>query len=258
MLAKEEQYQICALSRTGHNQEKVIDTRCESAPYHNLAIQENTMTMTEGELDMLHTYMDSSTDYLEFGCGESTIYVSSAPMIKNIDSVESSEKFILKSLKSNADIDSAISAGKLFFHIIDIGDTRGWGHPTDESKKHLWPNYSLSVFSKKSNHDLVLVDGRFRVACTLNCILNTPENCTIMIHDFWHRPQYHVVLKYLEIKDRVDTLGVFSKRQGVDIERLQLLIKKYQYLPKDRTRLDKIKRRLNKKKRKLMKDKDRA
>ncbi|MDO8281187.1 MAG: hypothetical protein Q7U10_00965 [Thermodesulfovibrionia bacterium] len=204
------------------------------------------MPMTKDELKMIHSYIDLSHNYLEFGSGESTIYASTAPMIKSIDSVESSEGYISEYLKPNTAITNALSTGKLLFHIIDIGETIAWGYPKNELKKHLWPNYSLSVFTKKSNHDLALVDGRFRVACTLNCILNTPENCTIIIHDFWSRPEYHIVLKYLELKDKVETLGVFSKKQDTDLIKLQSLIKKYQYLPKDRTLVDKIKRKLTK------------
>jgi hypothetical protein len=190
------------------------------------------MNMSNDEMKMLHSYIDSSNHYLEFGSGESTIYASNALMVKTIDSVESSEKYISENLKPNAAITKALSTGKLLFHIIDIGETTEWGLPINESKKHLWPNYSLSVFSRKSNHDLVLVDGRFRVACTLSCILNTPENCKIIIHDFWKRPAYHIVLKYLEIQNRFDTLGVFSKKPDIDSKDLQLLIKEYQYLPR--------------------------
>lgn len=175
--------------------------------------------------------MDSSTNYLEFGAGESTIYASSAPMIKTIDSVESSQKYIDENLKPNVEIAKAIAMKKLQFHIVDIGETIAWGYPKDESKKHLWPNYSLSIFSQKKFYDLVLVDGRFRVACTLNCILSTPENCTIIIHDFWNRPQYHIVLKYLRVKDKIDTLGVFSKESNINLQELQSLIKESQYLP---------------------------
>lgn len=190
------------------------------------------MNMTKDEMKVLHSYINKSSHYLEFGSGESTIYASNSPMIKTIDSVESSEKFINENLKPNAAITNALSTGKLLFHIIDIGETTDWGLPINESKKHLWPNYSLSVFSQKSNHDLVLVDGRFRVACTLNCILNTPENCKIIIHDFWKRPAYHIVLKYLIVQNRFDTLGAFSKKQDIDSKEVQSLIKEYQYLPK--------------------------
>ncbi|MSR21481.1 MAG: hypothetical protein EXR91_11015 [Gemmatimonadetes bacterium] len=94
-----------------------------------------------------------------------------------------------------------MSTGRLEFHVIDLGETSKLGYPIDESKNHLWPNYSLRVFSIPSNHDLVLVAGRFRVACTLSSILSAPDDCRILVHDFWDRPQYHIVSKYLETID---------------------------------------------------------
>jgi len=190
------------------------------------------MTMTADELSILHTQMNSATRFLEFGAGASTLYAASVPTIQQIDSVESSESFINENLKPNPVISEAISAGKLFFHVIDIGRTWLWGYPMGLCKKHQWPNYSLSIFSKKSEHDLVLIDGRFRVACTLNCILKTPEDCKIIIHDFWNRSDYKIVLPFLETKAKADTLGLFEKKEGIDRDKIKAMIEKYQYLPR--------------------------
>ena len=191
--------------------------------------------MTTGELALLQSCLDSAVSYLEFGAGASTMHASNVPTIKRIDSVDSSGPYIDEHLRPNAAISAALSTGRLEFHVIDVGETSKWGYPIDESKKHLWPNYSLGVFSRPSNHDLVLVDGRFRVACTLSSILSTPDDCRILLHDFWDRPQYHIVSKYLETIDRIDTMGLFRKRPGVDARKLRSLLGKYQYLPADRT-----------------------
>lgn len=200
--------------------------------------------MTLAELQMFRSYLDASTNYLEFGSGESTVYAAKAEGIASIDSVESSADFINAHLEPKPEIQQARLAGKLRFHIIDIGPTAKWGYPTDDTKKLLWPSYSFQVFSRQSRHDLVFVDGRFRVACTLNSILYTPENCTIMIHDFWDRPEYHGVLKFLNVKDRTDTLGVFTKKLPVNPRKLKPLIQEYQYLPGDQTFLFRLEKRL--------------
>jgi hypothetical protein len=196
---------------------------------------DNTIsTMTKDEKLLLHSYMGSCLNYLEFGSGESTIYASNVSTIQTIKSVESSKKYIDKNLKHNPIIANALLTGKLVFHLIDIGETKKWGYPINDKKRHLFPNYSLSVFSQPNDYDLVLVDGRFRVACTVSTILNTQQTCIIIIHDFWNRPEYHIVLRYLETLDRVDTLGVFRKKRNIDSKQLQLLLKTYQYLPGDR------------------------
>ena len=191
--------------------------------------------MTPGELALLQSCLNSAVHYLEFGAGASTIHASNVPSIRHIDSVDSSGQYIDEHLRPNPAISSALSAGRLAFHVIDIGATSKWGYPVDKSKRHQWENYSSGVFLRPSHHDLVLVDGRFRVACTLSSILNTPDDCRILIHDFRDRPQYHIVARYLEPVDRVDTMVLFRKKSGVDPRKLRSLLAKYQYLPADRS-----------------------
>ena len=67
---------------------------------------------------------------------------------------------------------------------------------------------------------MALIDGRFRVACTLKLILECHKNSDlkILIHDFWDREEYHVVLRYLDIVDKADTIGLFSIKEPVDLE----------------------------------------
>jgi hypothetical protein len=197
--------------------------------------------MTTAEHDLLHKCIDASEKYLEFGCGESTIYASSVPTVKLIVSVESSEQFVDEHLRPVPSIEKALSMGKLSFHLVDIGETAYWGLPKDLSKIHLWPNYSLSVFHDQSNFDLCLIDGRFRVACALNCLINLPDDCTILIHDFWNRREYRLLLEFLKVEAAVDTLGVFKKKSNLDLCKIQSLIRKYQYLPQDKTTIDRIK-----------------
>lgn len=190
------------------------------------------MTMTAAELNTLHNHINSASQFLEFGAGASTLYAASVPSIKKIDSVESSAEFVDENLKPNPVISEALSAGRLQFHIIDIGKTLSWGYPASFWKKYRWPDYSFRIFRQKSEHDLVLIDGRFRVACTLNTILNTPEHCKILIHDFWNRPHYHIVLDFLETHAEVDTLGVFTKKAKIDQRQVKSLIDKYKYFPR--------------------------
>ncbi|MEQ1857388.1 MAG: hypothetical protein ABL963_13085 [Longimicrobiales bacterium] len=191
--------------------------------------------MTAGELALLQACLGSAVSYLEFGAGASTIHAASVPSIRRIDSVDSSGAYIDEHLRPHATVAAAQVAGRLTFHVVDIGATSKWGYPVDDSKKRQWPTYSQGVFSRPSDHDLVLVDGRFRVACALSSILNTPDDCRILIHDFRARPQYHVVTRFLERREQVDSLVLFAKKRGVSSERVRSLLRRYQYLPADRS-----------------------
>lgn len=205
------------------------------------------MAMSENELEVLHSQFEKAQHYLEFGSGDSTLHAANTPSIKTIESVESSHQYIDENLRPKPEIQQALESGRLRFHIIDLGETKEWGYPKDDSKKHLWPNYSLSPFVDGSQHDLVLIDGRFRVACALSCLLNTPENCTIMIHDFWNRKKLYILLQFFDTIHQVDKLAVFKKKANLDRKKIQGLLKGYQYIVGDEPFSMRIKKRFIKK-----------
>jgi hypothetical protein len=83
-------------------------------------------------------------------------------------------------------------------HHADIGPTREWGNPADRSKVHLWPRYCSGVWARIANErlpqpDLVLIDGRFRVACLLATLVMGRPGTRILFDDYFDRPAYHRV-----------------------------------------------------------------
>ena len=111
---------------------------------------------------------------------------------------------------------------RLSLSYIQIGSTGSWGHPINLNHEHLFPNYSAEIFDKIEAHalDTVLIDGRFRVACILQTIINCyrNKNLQILVHDFSIRPEYHEVLKYLDKVVEAETLGVFQIKKDIDID----------------------------------------
>ena len=122
---------------------------------------------------------------------------------------------------------------RLNFIHVNIGKTKDWGKPLNDKKSDLLPNYSgvLDDTIINSKIDTILVDGRFRVACILNAILNCNKDVIILVHDFWSREHYHIVLNYLDTVSKVDNLGVFKIKKNVDIEDIEKLYDKYKYIP---------------------------
>ena len=177
--------------------------------------------LTPNEKNMLISYMKNAKQYLEFGSGGST-YLAVLNSNANIISIESDNNWIkyIKEWKvlKNADI-----------RYVDIGNIGEWGVPINEDKKDDWYKYSSEIFKdeKAKQSDFVFIDGRFRVACALSSILNTSDNVTIAIHDFWIRPEYHLLLKYLEVIKGVDTLAVFKKRKNINIDEIKILYDDY-------------------------------
>ncbi|MGC1630950.1 MAG: hypothetical protein WA749_02445, partial [Gelidibacter sp.] len=169
--------------------------------------------------------------YLEFGSGGSTLRALQKSKAK-IYSVESSLEWI--DYLSKHLIIRLAKNKRLFFHLVNIGKTESWGYPVSNDSKNLFPNYSNSIFdlldSKKI--DTVLIDGRFRVACALNVILNlsSNKNTIILIHDFWNREKYEMVLQYLNLVQKVDSLGVFTIKNNLDLSLVKQEYDIYKYI----------------------------
>jgi hypothetical protein len=78
-----------------------------------------------------------------------------------------------------------------------------------------WNIYPNMWLTKSEEPDLVLIDGRFRVACALTVLLNS-DKPYVIIHDFNNRSQYHCILIFYDVIESVDTLVVLKKKEVYD------------------------------------------
>ena len=160
-------------------------------------------SMTSSEITMVSNFLSGAVHYAEFGSGGSTCLACKFPNLRSIVSIESDHAFQQKvqGLCPRASV-----------RWINIGKTADYGHPSDDSSKHLWRNYSTADIG---NPDLILIDGRFRLACGIQCCLKYPD-AIIMIHDFAHRTEYHLLLRFLDVFDATDSLVAARVKPGLD------------------------------------------
>lgn len=142
--------------------------------------------------------LSRSASYLEFGAGSSTL--QAAHLAGDVTSVESDARFLgavgLKCLPMEP-------------HLIhgDIGRTGPWGVPSSKRpSRHRvakWRNYPTAPWRVRGEDyraDLILVDGRFRVACALAVILHQPdENWTLLVDDYAGRTEYQPIGQFAEL-----------------------------------------------------------
>lgn len=179
--------------------------------------------MLQAERNMFRSYLGKATHYFEFGSGGSTVSAGREPGLQTIYSVESSTEWINK-------VSAEVPKAKMLY--ADIGPTGPFGYPSDPSTRSKWPAYSGAWGRRESGvqPDLVLVDGRFRVACILTVLLESEGwNPTVIVHDFWDRPHYHEVLPFFDVVDRVETLAVLKPKQGFDRVEAERMLERYVY-----------------------------
>lgn len=193
--------------------------------------------MTEPEMGFLNRYLaDCQGPYFEFGCGGSTYYASLYRQIQPITSVESSQEWI-KFVSNLPLVNQLIQQRVLKFIYIDINaDNHHLGYPKDDSKKELWPEYSRSILtvSPYQKPKMVLIDGRFRVACALHTLSMIETETPVLIHDYRDRPHYHCLTQFYTIVDRCETFVALKKKdnRGGDTSQVEKMIKTYELDPR--------------------------
>lgn len=183
-----------------------------------------TPHMSDAEVECYRSYLGQADRLVEYGSGGSTFLAISLG-IPEILTVESDVKWVRR-LKRNLHIRRALRSGQLRLRHVDIGRTEKWGKPGNERNRSNWPLYPAAPWEILDSPDVVFVDGRFRVACIAQCVLNRVP--VIVVHDFWNRPKYHDTLSILEKLDEADTLGIFRPKADEEKKAGELL-KGYQF-----------------------------
>jgi len=173
---------------------------------------------------LFYKYLDKATYYLEYGIGGSTYQASLRKNIKHIISVENDILWINK-IEPLLEKTSNITIKYIEMNI----KSNSWGYPNNNNLPIILSKYSSIIYtldpSFLQNIDMILIDGRFRVACCLKCFNVINNNCNILFDDFLNRPEYHIILDYYTIIENTsdNTLVVLRKKNvsGPTLELIQ-------------------------------------
>lgn len=168
------------------------------------------LTMPDAEADALRAAYTSARVILEYGSGGSTV-VAAEMAGKHITSIESDRKWARMMKRWFAENPPA---DKTEVNVIwsNIGPTRAWGQPKDDSDWQKYPNYPLGVWQREGfrHPDVVLVDGRFRIGCVLATLYNITRPVTLMIDDYARRSWMQKVEEFTGPARRVGRMGMFD------------------------------------------------
>lgn len=160
-------------------------------------------TLEPEGLALLGERLKLADTFLEYGAGGSTV-LSAKLGVKNIHSVDSDRNYL-------AAVEAAVSqhgSSILKTYFADIGPTKQWGWPVDNRACAKYPGYPAvpwkTLRELGQSPDLILIDGRFRVACFLACLLLAKPGTKVLFDDYVERPYYHIAEKYLP---RITTAG---------------------------------------------------
>jgi len=186
--------------------------------------------MPEKERDIFIEYLKSKDQlkYYEFGSGGSTYVACQEKNVSHICSQES-DTFFYNKLKKMPVIMNAMN-NKLTYVLTEVGCNNNWGYPKEGTPKEKYLPYFRSIRDYTGIPDLVLIDGRFRVACALNTWFIIDEHTIVLFDDFSDRSYYHIVLKYFHVINIVGRMAVFKKNVDVTMDENDL--EKYETDPR--------------------------
>jgi len=210
-----------------------VDVSEEELTRASETIQDIKIVMTVREVALFERYIANATSYFEFGCGGSTILACKVgrPNLY-VASVDSNQEWI-DNVKSNQHVAARSEKGLAHISIVNIGPVGKWGYPTQSvhESQGAWYLYSQAIAMIGKEFDLVLVDGRFRVACLLQSFISNPK-ASVLIHDFFdtqanHHNVYKALLKVSDVVARADTLVVLRPKPSIRKEDLMKMYATY-------------------------------
>ncbi len=148
---------------------------------------------------------------LEYGSGGSTALA--ARLGKRTVSVESDKKW---AREMNAFLKANHPEAPVTVKHVDVGKTGAWGRPVNDADFKNYHKYSLAVWDKAGfvQPDLILVDGRFRVACFCAALMRIERPTRLLFDDYHDRTHYHVVEKICAPVRMVAKMAVFDLLPG--------------------------------------------
>ena len=138
-----------------------------------------------------------SKKVLEFGSGGSTILL--AANAEKLISIESDKKF---AAQVNRKLESLNYKSKASVIYVNIGPTKSFGQPFSFLSpifKYRYKNY-VRVFDNlgmQFKPDIVFVDGRFRVWCSIQACKTLEHNFILIVDDYFDRKEYHEIENFL-------------------------------------------------------------
>jgi len=228
-------HSVCSVSHPLFSSYPEADLSEEDIERATETISDVKIAMTVREVALFEKYLAKATNYFEFGCGGSTILACKVGQSDlSVTSVDSSQQWI-DTVKTNEYVVAKDKKGLAQMRTINIGPVGSWGYPTEtvEASQGAWYLYSQAISMIDKKYDLVLVDGRFRVACLLQSFISNPT-ASVMIHDFFepgHHHAYKALLNVSEVVDRVDTLVALRPKPSVRKEDLMKMYATYMHIP---------------------------
>lgn len=183
-------------------------------------LQEPQVTFPEDVAVYLKKIYSQASVILEYGSGGSTLIAARMPN-KSVISVENDARW---AKDMQAWIASAELPSRPLIYPVDVGETGKWARPKNARAWKRFHTYPLKVWDESffQEPDVILIDGRFRIACFVTAYLRASKPMIVLFDDYLDRPHYHVVERLLAPTEFVGRMARFDLRPLTEVPRSEL------------------------------------
>ena len=160
--------------------------------------------LTDKELTAFLSLLTKDTIFFETGSGCSSIMAKY--YAKKTYAVEGCKQYYEIGIKNGLkDI--------LIFNDLKP-DNPTWSFPGKKSNITDWKKYFQS-YKKEYNADVILIDGRFKVATAMDIFDKIRDDTIILLHEYFVRPSYFILEKYYNYVYHWDSLFAFVRNKNI-------------------------------------------
>ncbi len=160
---------------------------------------------------------------LEYGSGGSTVLASELSG-KQVFTVENDLSWAANMISY---INQASLPSPAVIHTVDIGKTGPWARPLDDTNWRSFHKYPLSVWDREDfvQPDVILIDGRFRVACFVAAVMKISKPTIVLFDDYGDRDFYHDVERLAKPVKMIGRMAHFELKPGdIPVDELTWMI----------------------------------
>lgn len=174
--------------------------------------------MDDQTIALFSDLVSRASVYIEYGCGGSTsfAFLNSKAKIIGVDTDGLWIDMALNFMPGRLD--------RVDLCRVDVGDVGEWGYPSDADADGTV--YSSWPWTRTDRADLVLVDGRFRVACAVKTMLSARAGTPIIFEDYFGRDHYSMIEKLASPESRHGRSALFKVPNSFDRNLAELIFKR--------------------------------
>lgn len=164
-----------------------------------------------------------ATVYGEWGMGQSTVLALRAGC-RRVVSVDTAEPWVdlLENLRGNEARFEAVH--------VDLGPVGRWGRPISYVQRTSIDDYLRAPLDRAPEADLLLIDGRFRVACWATAMISARPGTLIVFDDYVDRTYFHVVEELAHPIAIGGRQAVFVRPEHLDVPAHEALLADFRHV----------------------------